>query len=319
MQINKTYLYVGIGLLAAGGVTAALVLKAPKPGGGAATPAGDPEGFSKPRAIALMPSGNVIIADSKNNRLVIQKAEGSLVKRVGHMGTKDGDFREPCGVAVDRAGFIFVADTFYTLDEKGGLPWGRVQKFSSEGKFMASWGKVSVAPNDLFGPRGIAVDSDGNVYLADTGNHRIVKYGDAGAFVAAWGKKGKAPLEFIEPFGLAFDKSDNLYVADRLNYRVQVLSKDGKFLRQFKVEGWEEGQINMEPYLAVDQKRELVYVSDPTKRKVHRYNLSGGAHKEITAAAEAAFSLPTGLAVRESDGVVFVTDGNLARVLTIKP
>jgi sugar lactone lactonase YvrE len=299
-------------------VTAALVFKAPKPGG-ASAPQGDPEGLSKPRGLAVAPDGNLVIADSKNNRIVRQKPEGALVKRFGKLGAKDGEFREPCAVAVDRAGFIYVADTFHTLDAGGGLPWGRVQKFSSEGKFMASWGKISVAPNDLFGPRGIALDSDGNVYLADTGNHRIVKYGDAGAFVAAWGKKGKGPGEFIEPFGLAFDKDDNLYVADRLNFRVQVLNKAGKAIRQFKVDGWEEGQINMEPYLAIDQKRELIYVSDPTKRKVHRYSLTGGGHKEFTAGTEGAFSLPTGLALRASDGVLFITDGNLGRVFSLKP
>jgi tripartite motif-containing protein 71 len=317
MQLNKTYLYAGLGLIAAAGLTAWLVIKAPSTPGSAAANADSPT-LAKPRAIAVTSTGDLVIADSKNNRLWIQKVDGTVIKKVGKLGTGEGQFKEPCGVAVGKDGSIYVADTFFSLDEKGGLPWGRIEKFSKDYKFKASFGKSETAPNDLFGPRAVGVDPAGNVWLSDTGNHRLVKYDADGKFIAAFGKKGKGKGEFIEPFGLDFDAEGNAYVADRLNYRIQVLSNTGQYLREFKMPGWEDTQINVEPYVAVDKSNDFVYVSDPTKKKVHRFSLTGTGHKEYTKASNGDFSQPTGLAMA-ADGSVYVTDGNLARVLILKP
>jgi DNA-binding beta-propeller fold protein YncE len=316
MQLNKTIIISTLGLVALGGLTAYFVMHAPNSGQSAA--AAESNTLSKPRAIAVTAGGDLVVADSKNNRLWVQKVDGTLLKKVGKQGTGEGQFREPCGVAVGKDGAVYVADTFFTLDEKGGLPWGRVQKFNKDYKFKAAFGKSEEAPNDLFGPRAIAVDPAGNVWLSDTGNHRVVKYDADGKFLGSFGKRGKALGEFIEPFGIAFDGQGNAYVADRLNYRIQVLDPAGKALRSFKVDGWEDTQINVEPYVAVDAKRGLVYVSDPTRKKIHRYGLDGKGHKELTAALEGALSQPTGLAVGP-DGTLYITDGNLARVMTIKP
>ncbi len=322
MQINKTYTYTAIGLVLAAVMTGFLWTRAPKKNAGSAS--SEPgAGLNKPRALAVAPDGALWVADSRNHRLVKQDAGGNVLKTIGRQGMGDGQFKEPCGLWVDKAGSIYVADTFHSPNPDGGFPWGRVQKFSAEGVFMGAWGKVSALPNELFGPRAIAVDGKGNVYLADTGNHRVLKYSDNGSYLAVIGgkagKAGSAVGEFKEPFGLAVDKEDNLYVADRLNVRVQVFSPAGKPLRQIKVDGWEENQINQEPYLAIDSKRGFLYVSDPTKRKIHRYNVGGGGHKTYDKGVEAAFKQPTGVAVRESDGVVFITDGESGKVLTLRP
>lgn len=317
MQLNKTYLYAGLGLVAAAGLTAWLVMKAPSVPGSAAANADSPT-LAKPRAVAVLADGDLVVADSKNNRLWFQKADGTLIKKVGKLGTGEGQFKEPCGVAVGKDGSIYVADTFYTLDEKGGLPWGRIQKLNKDGKFKASFLNAGeLAPKDFFGPRAIAIDPAGNVWLSDTGNHRVVKFDADGKVLGSYGKKGKGKGEFIEPFGIAFDGQGNAYVADRLNYRIQVLDNNGAYLREFKVPGWEDTQINVEPYVAVDAQGGFVYVSDPTKKKVHRFSLTGGGHKEYTKSASGDFSQPTGLAF--ANGTLYVTDGNLARVLTLKP
>lgn len=324
MQLNKTYLYVGIGLLAMAGITVALVLKAPNKNAAAAKPALDPVGLSKPRAMAFGKDGNLIVVDSKNNRLEIRQPGGALVKHIGHgpEGEGKGDFREPCGVAVDADGNIFVADTFHTLDPNKGLPWGRLEKFDSNGEFVAEQAKSDVAPADFFGPRSVAVDSQGRVWLSDTGNSRLLVFDNNLKFVKVVGSRGTKALQFQEPFGIAADASGNIYVADRLNFRVQVIGPDFAFVREFKVDGWEAGQINQEPYLAVDSKRGFVWVTDPTKNKVHRYNLKGGDHKVydkgMLGAAPAGFNLPTGVAVA-SDGTAYISDGGTGRILTLKP
>lgn len=321
MQINKTYATVGgvMALLIA--VTVFLVFKAPASPGSANANA-PAEGLAKPRALAVDKNGNLLVVDSKNNRIVVLKKDGSVKKRFGKLGTAKGELREPCGIAVDKKGNIYVADTFYTLDANGGLPWGRIQKFDDDYDFDSVLPKPEEGSTDFFGPRAVAADDMGRVWVSDTGNHRLLIYGSDGKFVKSVGQKGKGNLEFDEPFGIAFDGQGNAYVADRLNTRIQVISPDFAFVRAFKVDGWEAVQINQEPYLALDRGKAILYVSDPTKNRVLSYSLDGKKKAVYTSGFEGAaavpFNLPTGLAMGEG-GNVWVSNGGDARILTLKP
>ena len=73
-------------------------------------------------------------------------------------------------------------------------------------------------------------DSQGNLFVADAGNGRIVKLSPEGMYLSEWGKKGKGPGQFATAHGIAIDREDRIYVADRGNKRVQVFDKDGKHL-----------------------------------------------------------------------------------------
>ncbi len=131
-----------------------------------------------------------------------------------------GTFCEPWAVAVSPDGqWVYVADT-----------WNhRIQKFTSDGKPVKAWGNpnydpVSSGPFGLWGPRGIAVDAHGRVFVADTGNKRVVIYDSEGNFISQFGGGGISPGQLEEPVGLAFDAQGNLYVADTWNQRIQVFA-----------------------------------------------------------------------------------------------
>ena len=108
--------------------------------------------------------------------------------------------------------WVYVADT-----------WNhRIQKFTADGTPVKAWGTPNDDPNSsspfgLWGPRGIAVDLQGHVVVADTGNKRIVVYDLEGNFISQFGGEGTAAGQFDEPVGLAFDSQGNLYVADTWN------------------------------------------------------------------------------------------------------
>jgi len=70
-------------------------------------------------------------------------------------------------------------------------------------------------------PSDVAADSSGNVYVADTGNHRIQKFDSEGNFLAKWGEQGSGNGMFNDPEGIAVDGSGNVYVTDQSNHRVQ--------------------------------------------------------------------------------------------------
>ena len=73
-------------------------------------------------------------------------------------------------------------------------------------------------------PFDLAVDADDNVYLADTGNHRIQKFDAGGQFLGVCGHLGTEPGLFFSPFGVAVDAAGNLYVADTANSRIQKIA-----------------------------------------------------------------------------------------------
>ena len=81
------------------------------------------------------------------------------------------------------------------------------------------WGR---GDGEFKNPSGIAVDTAGNIYVADQGNHRIQKFDGEGNFLTKWGTWGFEIGEFWNPSGVAIDAADNVYVADQTNGRIQV-------------------------------------------------------------------------------------------------
>jgi sugar lactone lactonase YvrE len=143
--------------------------------------------FSAPAGLAVDREGNLYVADSGNHRIQKFDGDGHFLGTFGSAGGNEGQFNEPWGVAVDGEGNIYVADS-----------WNhRIQKFDSNFQFLKAWGQAFVEvgkrqpePLELFGPRSIAIDADGNVWVTDTGNKRVLKFDSDGNFLAQYGVAG---------------------------------------------------------------------------------------------------------------------------------
>jgi hypothetical protein len=120
------------------------------------------------------------------------------------------------GIAVDSSANVYVAD----------LGNSRVEKFDSNGAFIAQWGSAGIGNGQFALLMGIALDSSGNVFVADSYNNRVQKFTSAGAFITTFGSIGNAAGQFALPVGLAVDVTGNVYVADTGNHRIQVFSAD---------------------------------------------------------------------------------------------
>ena len=103
-------------------------------------------------------------------------------------------------------------------------------------KAADAWTSFAVA-DDIFAlPTGLAADSSGNVYVFDSGNHRVLKLDPAGALLQQWGGEGSAEGQFNcyedegTICGLAVDAQDNVYVVDKGNYRIQKFDAAGYFI-----------------------------------------------------------------------------------------
>lgn len=116
--------------------------------------------FVKPTAMGLDSENNIYIVDTGNNRIQKFDSDGRFIAVWGSFGEKSGEFNNPRGIAIDVEN-----DVVYVLDNGN----NRVQKFSRDGKFLSMWGAkgTSVGEFENLSTEGIAVDSQGMVYVAD--------------------------------------------------------------------------------------------------------------------------------------------------------
>ena len=264
-----------------------------------------------PKGLALDAQGNLYVADSQNHRIVVFDASGQPLREFGSEGTQAGQFKEPWGVAVAPNGEIYVADT-----------WNhRVQVFDAQGKWKRMWGQFletqeANGPGDSFyGPRDLAFDAQGNLYVSDTGNKRIIKYDPKGQMIGAVGGQGDGEGQFQEPVGIALDKDGLLYVADTWNQRIQVFDSQLSAVRQWPVVGWEGLSVVNKPYLAVDGAGN-VYAGDPEAFRALKFDSQG---KLLAAWGQSgsdlsSMNLPTGIKVDEA-GRIYVADSENNRIL----
>lgn len=160
-------------------------------------------------------------------------------------------FYWPLGVAVDKSGFVYVA-------EAGG---NCVVKLDSKGSLITKWGVPGSGDGEFSYPEGIAVGLSGNVYVSERHNHRIQKFNANGQFISKMGGYGSGPGQFDGPGGLAFDSRGNMYVTDRNNHRIQKFDADGRFLLKWGSEGSGDGQFLNPVYIAIDS-QDNVYVGE---------------------------------------------------------
>lgn len=192
--------------------------------------------FSYPSGVAVDGNGTVYVADINNHRIRKITMEGLVTTLAGStVGYSDGTgaaakFCLPNDIAVDGNGNVYVADTYNH----------RIRKITPEGVVSTLAGSTAGYADGtgivakFFNPFGIGVDGNGNVFVADTYNHRIRKITSEGVVSTLAGSTdgyadGTGALaKFSNPFGIAVDGSGNFYVADTYNNRIRKITPQGE-------------------------------------------------------------------------------------------
>jgi len=164
------------------------------------------------------------------------------------------------------------------------------------------------APGQVQQPRGLAVNAEGHILVADFGNHRIQELDKELKFVRGWGRKGDLPGQFNEPGDVAVAPNGEVVVADTWNQRLQIFDKEGKYLREVALGFY--GPRG----LAIDSQG-TIFVADTGNNRIVRVSPRGEKEAEWggKGSAPGKFQEPTGIAV-DKDGVVYVCDNVNARV-----
>jgi hypothetical protein len=178
----------------------------------------------------------------------------------------------------------------------------------------------AVSASSFWGPRGVAVDGNGNVLVADTGNKRIVVFDKNGNYVTEFGTAGFDPGQFDEPVGVAVAPGGTVYVTDTWNQRIQAFtpSEDGTFFFptvQWDVNGWFGQSLDNKPFIAVGA-NEHVFITDPEGYRIIEYTAEGQFVRTWGDFGDAPeeIGLAAGVTV-DQFGFIWVTDAGNNRIL----
>ncbi len=317
--------------------------------------------FNGPTGVAVDSATNLYVADQNNNtiRKVTPAGKNWVVKTVAGLGGKSGGadgtgsdarFNSPCGVAVDSAGNLYVADTYNSI----------IRKINAAGVVNTLAGPDGGGQGSLDGtgttarfwdPLGVAVDSAGNVYVADTVNCTIRTINSVGVVSTLAGlamKDGSADgvgsdARFKWPSGVALDSAGNLYVADTGNSTIRKVTPLGVVTTLAGLAGRSgtndgtgtKALFNGPAGVAVDSAGNL-YVADQTNNTIRKVTAAGvvttlaglpqfdvhtrvpiGGSADGTNSA-ARFDGPRGVAV-DSAGNLYVADWSNSTIRKVTP
>jgi len=167
--------------------------------------------FVMPHGLTVDKNNNVWVTDVALNQVFKFSHEGKLLLTLGIPKAPGNDsihFNRPTDVAIAADGSLFISDGYRN---------SRVAKFSSKGKFLFDWGQKGVGPGAFDIPHSIALDSHGNVFVADRENNRIQEFDAKGTFVNVWKNSESGRL-----FALCVSKTDEVFAVDAPNVNDSV-------------------------------------------------------------------------------------------------
>ncbi len=248
-------------------------------------PAGVPPAETIPSSSSVPPSVGPTPSAIPPARTPV--AGGELVMSIGQQGSGVGELINPRGLALDGEGNLYVADTGNS----------RVQVFDAEGNFL-----VAIADQRFTGPRYVAVDDIGRVYVADAAE-RVHVFNGRGDPLQSFGHKGSLPAQFSGIADVIVDAEGALYVVDSGNARVQKFTLLSGFEGTLGAEGEPAELLDRPEGIGLDREGNI-YVADAGNRRIQEYGSGGTFVGGITGQVNA----PRDVAL-DSQGNLYVSDG----------
>jgi DNA-binding beta-propeller fold protein YncE len=169
--------------------------------------------LKRPTGLAYDPvGGRIYVADTYAHDVKIFDADGKLLATLGRRGSGEGEFNYPTHLAFAR-GELYVTDTLNS----------RIEVFRMDGTgLVRTFGARGLYVGNLVRPKGIAVDSEGNVYVVESYHDHLLVFDRGGDFLMAIGGVGQDAGRFYLPAGVWVDARNRVFVADMFNGRVAV-------------------------------------------------------------------------------------------------
>lgn len=219
-----------------------------------------PEGLPSPVGVGVLPSGEIVVSDSRLGRVERFTAEGK------HAGAFAGaeHFGRPAGIAVHEAtGTVFVAD----------VTNHRVVVLDAQGAVVRTIGDRGAEPGQFNFPTHVALDAQGNLVVTDSMNFRVQTLTREGAALGSIGRLGDGPGEFSKPKGVAVDAAGNIIAVESLYGALEFFNEGGELLLSLGTPGQGPGEFWLPAGLAIDRAEGLVFVADSYNSRVQVFRL----------------------------------------------
>jgi N-acetylneuraminic acid mutarotase/sugar lactone lactonase YvrE len=238
-----------------------------------------------PTGIAVRSDGAIWVASMENDKILLLSPAGVLLGEAGHApghsgkekerGKKDKDddddedeaegglsFKTPQGLALDAADNLYVADR----------DLNRVVKLSPDGRgLLLQVGKAGSGNGELRHPFDVAVDGNGDIYIADSGNRRIQVFNSSGGYLRQFGQG--VLLSTSEVRGITLT-AEGLWVSDKEQERIFLFSRAGVLLKSIGGADSAVGELSRMRGLASDRLGAL-YVVEPNRDRVQKFDPQG--------------------------------------------
>lgn len=219
-------------------------------------------------------------------------------------GMMPGAFNQPMGLAIHP-----MTGDLYIIEQNESS--SRVQIFNSSGEFESQFGGTGTGNGQFSTTGGIAIDSEGSVYVSDYSNHRIQKFTTDGSYISQFGTWGVGDGQLYGPTGIAIDSFGNIFVVDTQNNRIQKFDGEGNYLSQFGGQGSGNGEFNLPMAIGIDT-NDNIFVVDSYNHRVQKFNLDGVYISEFGThgSDNGEFVTPMGIDIDTSGQIVIADYGN---------
>lgn len=256
--------------------------------------------FLEPRDLAIDPSGNLLVADTRNHRIVKLNPKGTYLTEVGGFGWDDKQFNEPTGISAGSGLEVYVSDGQNQ----------RISVYSQHLKLIAVVGGRDAQGALAMGRLGgITSTREGELYVTDVDLDQVIQISTFSRSDRSFGGYGYGSGELRAPSGIDVDEEGRVYVCDTKNDRVVVFDGYGNYDREIGVE------VLSKPAGAAIGPRGVLFVSDTGSHRVLAFDLTTdevvgrlGGPKPGSEAGR--FHSPRGLAFGRGDHLFVADTGN---------
>jgi len=254
--------------------------------------------------MAVDTAGYVYLTNRDTHAVDKYTAAGVFVVSFGSVGSGNGQFNYPAGIAFDSSNNMYVADASNN----------RVQKFTPPGSpsdphvYTTKWGTAGSGDGQFSNPWGVAVDPSGNIYVTDQSNSRVQKFTNTGTFTSKFGTAGSGDGQFNNPKGICIDSSGTIYVVESSGNRVQKFDSSHTFVTKWGSVGSGSGEFSGPWWVVFDSAGNIV-VQDVQNHRIQTFSTTGTFLRSLgtRGTGDSQFNYPAGIAF-DSAGDLFVAD-----------
>ena len=254
-----------------------------------------------PKGLTVNNKNQIIVCEENCHTVTVYGKKAKKLLSIGEFGKDKGQFNHPTGVTVDNYGCIYIADSKND----------RVQKFDTgEGGFLGEYYGDKAKNTHLNSPSSVKIGPDGNLYVVDRGNNRIIILTQALEYVNSFGSAGYGLGQLHDPWDVAFDQYGFIYVTDTKQHCVQIFTTTGSFRGKIGSPGQQKGKLNRPAGITIDRFGKM-YVCESGNHRVSIFHISS----EFIECFSIGLSMvnPCGIAV-DNDGFLYVASAETVHV-----